>query len=125
MNKGETTLYAQIGGHEGLIRLLTRFYADVRQHAVIGPIFQARIQDWPDHIQKIAGFWSGMTGGPSLYGGGLMAKHLPLGLQTEHFSHWLTLWSFHCEQHLDTRDATRLKVLARAMGTRIAQSMGA
>jgi len=83
----EETLYDRIGGQKGLKHLLTHFYADVRQHAVIGPIFEAQIQDWPMHIEKIVGFWSGLTGGPSLYGGGLIAKHMPLHLQTEHFGH--------------------------------------
>ena len=52
----EETLYDRIGGQKGLEHLLTHFYADVRQHAVIGPIFEAQIQDWPMHIKKIAGF---------------------------------------------------------------------
>ncbi|XOV71252.1 MAG: truncated hemoglobin [Verrucomicrobiota bacterium] len=113
------TLYARIGGYEGLRKLLTHFYADVRQHAVIGPIFQARIQDWPAHIEKIAGFWSGLTGGPALYGGGLMAKHMPLGLAEEHFGHWLTLWAFHCDRQLKSKDADMLKALAHQIGGRL------
>jgi len=115
------TLYSRIGGHDGLRTLLTHFYADVRQHAVIGPIFRARIQDWPAHIEKIAGFWSGLTGGPPMYGGGLMAKHMPLGLAEEHFGHWLTLWAFHCDQHLASNDADMLKALAHQIGGRLKQ----
>ena len=54
------SLYERIGGRDGLMLLLRRFYADVRQHHVIGPIFTARIDDWPSHLEKIAGFWSGL-----------------------------------------------------------------
>ena len=115
----EETLYDRIGGQKGLEHLLTHFYADVRQHAVIGPIFEAQIQDWPMHIEKIAGFWSGLTGGPSLYGGGLIAKHVPLHLKTEHFGHWLTLWAFQCDRNLAARDAEMMKALANQIGNRL------
>ena len=39
-------LYERLGGHAGILRLLETFYIDVRQHAVLGPIFEERIQDW-------------------------------------------------------------------------------
>ena len=32
-------LHQRIGGHEGISKLLRRFYADVRQDPLIGPIF--------------------------------------------------------------------------------------
>ena len=117
----EETLYDRIGGQKGLEHLLTHFYADVRQHAVIGPIFEAQIQDWPMHIKKIADFWSGLTGGPSLYGGGLIAKHMPLHLQAEHFGHWLTLWAFQYDRTLAARDAEMMKALANQIGDRLKQ----
>ncbi|MBT5927562.1 MAG: group III truncated hemoglobin [Verrucomicrobia bacterium] len=119
--KSDETLYERIGGHEGLKRLLTHFYADVRQHAVIGPIFQAQIPDWPLHIEKIAGFWSGLTGGPPLYGGGMIAKHMPLNLKPDHFGHWLTLWAFQCDRNLNPKDAAMMKALANQIGDRLKQ----
>ena len=53
-----------MGGRPALVELLRYFYADVRQHAEIGPIFAAHVSDWPTHLEKIADFWSGVTGGP-------------------------------------------------------------
>ena len=120
-NQSEETLYDRIGGHTGLKTLLTHFYADVRQHDVIGPIFKAHIPDWPTHIEKIAGFWSGLTGGPPLYGGGLIAKHMPLDLKPEHFGHWLTLWAFQCDRNLAPQDAEMMKALANQIGDRLKQ----
>ena len=52
------SLYERLGGHDGLLKLLHYFYADVRQHRVLGPIFNAHIDDWPAHIAKIAEFLS-------------------------------------------------------------------
>ena len=80
--------------------MLRHFYADVRQHEVIGPIFNTRIHDWPAHLAKIAEFWALHTGGPSRYGGGFAGAHLGLGLEPAHFQHWLALWEFNCRRRL-------------------------
>jgi hypothetical protein len=38
-------LYQRIGGREGISKLLRHFYADVRQDPLIGPIFNACVQE--------------------------------------------------------------------------------
>jgi hemoglobin len=76
----DQTLFERIGGMEKLRPFLWHFYADVRQHQVIGPIFNARIQNWPEHVAKIAEFWARATGGPSNYAGQMPLKHLALGV---------------------------------------------
>ena len=58
METESTSLYARLGGHEGIAKLLRYFYADVRQHEVLGPIFNSRIHDWPMHLAKIGEFWA-------------------------------------------------------------------
>ncbi len=52
----DKSLYDRLGQHAGILKLIKPFYADVRQHTVLGPIFEAHIQDWPAHLDKIAGF---------------------------------------------------------------------
>src|SRR5688572_20801624 len=90
------SLFERIGGRPGLAKLLHHFYADVRQHNVIGPIFNAQIQHWPEHLEKIADFWSSATGGPVRYAGPMPQRHLSLGLKPEHFEAWLDLWRRNC-----------------------------
>lgn len=119
------TLYERIGGRDGLMLLLRRFYADVRQHDEIGPVFAARIDDWPAHLEKIAGFWSGLTGGPALYGGGMAARHIPLQLEEKHFQAWLGLWHRHCEAHLPAPEAAEMIAIAEAIGQRLRMITGA
>lgn len=113
------SLYEHIGGHDGLALLLRRFYADVRQHQEIGPIFAAHIDDWPAHLEKIAGFWSGLTGGPALYRGGMAARHIPLQLEENHFQAWLGLWHRHCQAHLPSAEATEMIAIAESIGQRL------
>ena len=58
-----TTLYDRIGGHVSLEKLLHQCYSDVRQHKIIGLIFNERILDWPklaNHLQKIVAGESGL-----------------------------------------------------------------
>ena len=115
------SLYERIGGHQGLSKLLHQFYADVRQHRVIGPIFNARIDNWGAHILKITEFWARATGGPSLYAGQMPLKHLSLGLQPEHFGFWLELWDFNCQRHLQPAEAQEMSKLAHGIGARLKQ----
>lgn len=119
MTTASTSLYERIGGHPALLRLLRYFYADVRQHAEIGPIFNAHIKDWPAHLEKIADFWSGVTGGPALYRGGMPWKHIPLGLKEVHFKAWLGLWCANCQAHLPKTEANEMVEVAEQVGQRL------
>lgn len=112
-------LFDRLGGRATLDELLRHFYADVRQHGVIGPIFGAQIRDWPAHLVKIADFWSGATGGPARYAGPMPQKHFPLGLGEAHFEVWLGLWRRHCGIRLPPREAADMIRLAEAIGERL------
>lgn len=118
------SLYERLGGHNGILELLHYFYADVRQHNVLGPIFNAKIHDWPSHIAKIAEFWARQTGGPSSYPGGFAGAHLRLGIGAEHFQHWLALWEMNCRRNLPAGEAKEMTDLARLLGDRLLQILG-
>lgn len=115
----EKSLYERLGGHEGILKLIKPFYADVRQDAVIGPIFMGTIEDWPEHLAKITEFWSLQTGGPTRYRGGFGTAHLPLELKPEHFQHWLNLWEFNNARALPPREAAEMNELAQLFGRRL------
>jgi hemoglobin len=115
----DTSLFERIGGRPGLMKLLRHFYADVRQHREIGPIFTARIRDWPAHLEKIADFWSNVIGGPIVYGGPMPQKHFPLGLEASHFETWLDLWRRNCRIYFPAGEAGELIVAAETIGERL------
>lgn len=117
-------LFDRIGGRDPLLRLLRHFYADVRQHREIGPVFAAKITDWPAHLEKIADFWSGATGGPARYAGPMPLKHIPLALEERHFAAWLDLWQRHCRAHLPAIEAGEMIGLAEAIGQRLRDIVG-
>ena len=113
------SLYERIGKQQGITTLLRHFYADVRQHAVIGPIFNSRIKDWPAHLLKIGQFWARVTGGPSAYEGQMPLRHLALGINDPHFAIWLQLWDANCKCYRSPPEAREMSLLAHEIGKRL------
>ena len=116
---GVPSLYERLGQRAGILKLIKPFYADVRQHTVLGPIFNGHITDWPAHLETITDFWSLQTGGPAKYGGGFAGAHVSLGLQAEHFQHWLGLWELNNARQLAPREAEEMNVLAHRLASRL------
>ena len=83
----------QTGIDDAMIeRLVHTFYARVRQDPLIGPIFDARIDDWDHHLEKLCAFWSAVALMSGRYHGQPMQKHLPLPIDGAHFDRWLKLF---------------------------------
>lgn len=115
------TLYKKMGGHDGIRAFIRPFYMDIRQHHLLGPIFNSRIDDWDSHLDKITEFWALQTGGPSQYRGGFAGAHMRLGIQKEHFTEWLKLWDFNCRRQLSEELARPMSGLAHEMAARLSR----
>ena len=115
----QPSLYSRLGGHDGILKLVKPFYADVRQHKILGPIFNAQIKDWDAHLAKITDFWALQTGGESKYRGGFARAHMGLVLKPEHFQNWLALWEFNNARSLPPREAAEMNALAHELGRRL------
>lgn len=111
----------EAGVTEPMIRdLVHTFYARVRLHAVLGPIFNAAVEDWDEHLDKLCAFWSSVTLMSGRYKGTPMQKHIALpAIKGEHFEHWLALFRATARE-VCTPDAAAL-FIDRA--ERIAQSL--
>jgi len=84
-----------IGINEEYISLLVdSFYARVRQHPELGPVFEKAIGDaWAEHMPKMKAFWSSVVLRTGAYGGKPMVVHKALtDARPEHFAIWLTLF---------------------------------
>ncbi len=84
----------EAGVTEPMIRALVQaFYAKVRSDDVLGPIFNARIADWDEHLDKLAAFWSSVVLMTGRYKGRPMPVHARLpGISDAHFTRWLALF---------------------------------
>lgn len=118
------SLYERMGGHAGILALIKPFYADVRQHAELGPVFNQQIEDWPAHLDRIAGFWARQTGGPSDYDGGFAGAHVRLGIPPELVDQWLVLWDFNCHRELQDPEQTEMSRLAHHLGSNLQRVLG-
>jgi hemoglobin len=86
-------IVARTGITEALIeRLVTTFYARVRDDELLGPIFAARVADWDVHLKKMCAFWSSVALMSGRYSGQPMQAHLPLPVDQTHFDRWLRLF---------------------------------
>lgn len=110
----------ETGIDEVLIERLVRgFYARVREDALIGPVFEARIKDWEPHLQQMFAFWSSVALMTGRYHGQPMRKHLPLPVDAQHFDRWLTLFEATARELCSPKAAEHFIERAR----RIAESL--
>lgn len=110
----------ETGIDEAMIdRLVRTFYGKVRRDDLLGPVFQARVEDWEHHFRLLGAFWSSVTLGSAAYSGTPMQKHVGLPVDGRHFDRWLSLFGATAVE-ICPPDAARI-FLERAM--RIAESL--
>jgi hemoglobin len=82
------------GVDEPMIRdLVHAFYAKVRLDPLLGPIFNARVADWDEHLAKLCEFWSSVPLLTGRYKGQPMVVHAELPeIAAPHFGRWLELF---------------------------------
>ena len=104
-----------------LATLVHRFYAKVREDHVLGPVFNAVVDDWPEHLEKLSAFWSSVMLTTGRYKGNPMAVHMTQrsAIEQPMFGRWLELWRETADEVLDHRGAAA--VVAKA--ERIAESL--
>lgn len=87
------SLMAETGLDEVVLTtLVNRFYDKVRADTVLGPIFAARITDWPSHLARMVEFWSSVALMSGCYHGSPVTMHVGLPVTRAHFDHWLVLF---------------------------------
>ncbi len=110
-------IQAETGIDEAMIERLVRdFYVRVRDDAMLGPIFAAKIGDWEPHLQKMFAFWSSVALMSGRYHGQPMAKHLPLPIDARHFNRWLTLFADTARDVCPPAAAERFTLLSHRVG---------
>ena len=105
----------------GLERLVHAFYARVREDAELGPIFNAAIADWPDHLGKLSAFWSSVMLTSGRYKGQPVPAHLKHRdrITPALFARWLALWGETARELMSPGAAAALE----AKAARIAESL--
>ena len=84
-----------IGIDDALVSaLVEHFYDRIRAHPKLGPIFAARVDQWPKHLSRMKDFWASIAIESGRFHGNPMIKHIAIAeLRPDHFSDWLALWA--------------------------------
>lgn len=100
--------------------LVHAFYAAVRVDPLLGPVFNAHVDDWDRHLTRIVDFWSSVLLGTGRYTGTPMQKHAALPeLRPELFERWLALF----DETGASQPNRELAARASAAARRIASSL--
>ncbi len=98
-------------------RVVADFYAEIRQHPTLGPIFAAHIADWPAHEEKISRFWRNAILLERSYDGNPMQVHRAAGnVRPGMFSPWLALFDSVLTRNLAPELAAAWSALAHRIG---------
>ena len=119
--------------HDQIDRVMAGFYAQVRAHPDLGPVFNAHIGTtdalWDAHVAKITAFWRGALLGEDGYDGFPMPVHVESAdITPALFAPWLDLFDrvlaeeLPSELHGDT--AQRWSTLAHRIGRGFRMAMG-
>ena len=114
---------AAMGIDEAYISTLVEtFYARIREHPLLGPIFENAIGDeWERHLATMKNFWASVALNAGLYSGKPVPAHVKhTEIQPWHFNIWLALF----EQTLkDTAPTPGVVTYFLERAERIAQSL--
>jgi len=105
---------------EEIAAFVRAFYAKVRRDDLIGPVFNARVDDWDHHLALLTDFWSSILRGSGRYSGTPMQKHVALDeLNPAFFQRWLALF----RETLAEQPNEAMRERAAGAAQRIAQSL--
>ncbi len=98
-------------------RVVAAFYARIREHPGLGPVFAAHVSDWPAHEAKIAGFWANAILHEKSYDGNPLEVHRAAGnVRPGMFETWLDLFDRVLAQELNADQAAAWSALAHRIG---------
>lgn len=104
-----------INNFEDIVWFVDSFYSKVQSDDLIGPIFNAVIEDWGPHLEKLYKFWNAVLFGIPGFTGNPFARHAPLSLNREHFDRWLLLFNRTIDEKYEGIMATQTKKKAEMM----------
>ena len=100
--------------------LVDTFYARVRCHPALGPVFEAAIaeEEWPEHLETMRRFWSSVMLTSGRYSGNPVAVHRAVaGIERPLFADWLTLFTETASELFNAGPASEFAAKAQRIAT--------
>ncbi len=103
--------------------LVRRFYDQVRDHEILGPVFNEIVTDWEHHLVHLSDFWEMilLQTGPGRGMFNPTKVHQEFDSKVDHsvtqvhFGNWLELWFATIDRYFEGENATYAKEHARRM----------
>ncbi|NBN64492.1 group III truncated hemoglobin [Pannonibacter tanglangensis] len=79
---------------EQIARLVDRFYAEIRRHPRLGPIFERRLAgQWDSHLARMTQFWESILLQTGTFKGRPVPVHLALAdIRPDDYPEWLAVF---------------------------------
>jgi hemoglobin len=104
--------------------VVAEFYASIRLHPGLGPVFARHVTDWPAHEAKIARFWRNAILFERGYDGNPLAVHRAAGdVRPAMFDVWLGLFDSVLRRTLPAQTAAAWSDLAHRIGRALRYGM--
>ncbi len=101
---------------EDIKLLVNTFYATVQKDALIGHIFNEKIQDrWPEHLEKMYRFWQTILLEVHTYSGSPFPPHKHLPVDQKHFDRWMAIFTTTVDGLFEGEKAAEAKLRAANM----------
>ena len=113
----------ELENREDVRLLVETFYGKIRQHDVLGPIFNSIIKDWPAHLELLTDFWETQLFLKRKYYGNPVTAHQEVddkmngNITSEHFGLWLNDWFATLDELFEGETAWIAKNRAQKMST--------
>jgi hemoglobin len=79
---------------EDIKLLVNTFYTKVQKDALIGPIFNEKMQGrWPEHLETMYKFWQTILLEQHTYSGSPFPPHKHLPVDQSHFTRWIEIFT--------------------------------
>lgn len=100
-----------------IISVVSEFYALVRRHPTLGPVFASHVTDWAVHEAKITRFWANAILHERSYDGNPQRVHVQAeDVQAGHFALWLETFDAVLHRQLPAQSAEAWSALAHRIG---------
>jgi hemoglobin len=115
---------------EGVTEVMVRsvvveFYRRALRDTQLGPIFDAQIADWPEHLDRMTDFWSAALRKTGRYTGNPVEGHRRVpSLAAGHFDRWITLFEQTVRDLCPPREAEAFLVRALRMRDAMSKILG-
>ncbi|WP_406695019.1 group III truncated hemoglobin [Singulisphaera sp. Ch08] len=110
---------------EGRIHdVVVEFYLRARRDGQLGPVFEAHIHDWENHLGRMIDFWSAALLRTGRYSGRPVERHRLIDeLREGHFDRWIALFEATVHDLCPPEEAEAFLVRAQRMRDGLTKSL--